>query len=83
MGIKTKYNIGDEVWFIHGDCCISGTICGVEKTYGKGKCYGKPRTGEEKILVCYCIETNKYPFALSGIKEERLFPTKEELLKSL
>ena len=82
MKIETKYNIGDEVWFIHGDRCRNGKICGMKHTYGIGKMFGKLYTGEEKVEIHYSVESSQYPCVLD-FKEEKLFPTKEELLKSL
>lgn len=82
MKIETKYNIGDEVWFIHGNRCSNGKICGMEHTYGIGKMFGKLYTGEEIVKIHYSVESPQYPFVLD-FEEEKLFPTKEELLKSL
>ena len=67
MTIKTKYNIGDEVWYIlKGNVyheIIDHIVIDVVKT------------GE--IYIYYNSE-GKFPH-----REDRLFPTKEELLKSL
>lgn len=68
MTIETKYNIGDEVWFIKDN---------------------KPQT-----IQVFCIEIIaastvskpciKYGFGnFERYTESHLFPTKEELLKSL
>lgn len=64
MTIETKYNIGDEVWFMHHS--------------------GFPRCDRvaaihimSDLSILYYLEVN-----LSR-EENELFPTKEELLKSL
>ena len=65
MTIKTKYNIGDEVWFIRNNKVTLGfvEIINIRHT-----------TFEEDIE--YYVLGNWY-------YESSLFPTKEELLKSL
>lgn len=83
MAIKTKYNIGDEVWLIEANKCISGKIIGFRHTYGIGHRYGCLYTGKESIKIQYSIEVPARIFNAVDIEENRLFPTKEELLKSL
>lgn len=70
MTIETKYNIGDEVWFQdHEEHPIKNDILGIEiETY------------KHKQLIKYLFEQDGFLFT---IYEEDLFPTKEELLKSL
>lgn len=63
MTIETKYNIGDEVWFMFQGKVQSGYIVSIT-IYGD------------------CIIYNMRAYCLS-FKESLLFPTKEELLKSL
>lgn len=65
MEIKTKYNIGDTVWFMHKNRCVSMKI--------------------ENINIEVKIKYIQYIFNESEIwiSEKYLFPTKEELLKSL
>jgi hypothetical protein len=67
MKIETKYNIGDEVWFRRGHLVVKGTITDIFLFKNEGK-----------IVIGYGI--NDYDHALT---ESQLFPTKEELLKSL
>lgn len=83
MTIETKYNIGDEVWLIEANKCISGKIVGFRHTYGIGHRYGLLYTGKESVNIQYSIEIPDRIFHAVDIEENRLFPTKEELLKSL
>ena len=69
MTIETKYNIGDEVWFYEGIVSTKGEIGSIDVTMT-----------EKKLLIRYDIIT---PIALYFLSEKKLFPTKEELLKSL
>lgn len=68
MTIETKYNIGDEVWFYSGTV-LKGKIGSIDITMT-----------ENHLLIRYDIIT---PIALYFLPEKDLFPTKEELLKSL
>lgn len=68
MTIETKYNIGDEVWTI-----IENKAC----KYPILSITAKKRTQTEGIEVMYYIGNCEWRY------EEELFPTKEELLKSL
>ena len=72
MQITTKYNLGQEVWFMKDNEIKHASIYDIPKIqvlysgrggYGTGITYGFNSLGE-------------YP-------EDRLFPTKEELIKSL
>lgn len=83
MIIETKYNIGDEVWLIDANKCTSGKIVGIRHTYGIGHRYGQLYTGKESVRIQYSIEISNRIFYAIDIEENRLFPTKEELLKSL
>lgn len=67
MIIETKFNIGQEVWFRKGHLVVKGTITDIFLF-----------KNEDKIVIGYGI--NDYDYALT---ESELFPTKEELLKSL
>lgn len=72
MKIETKYNLGQEVWI---SLCEKHTLCVIE-----GVVY-------YKLINLNCIYYKlviKNKSDCSFIKEENeLFPTKEELLKSL
>lgn len=65
MTIETKYNIGDEVWFMDG------------KRKKKGVIYCVFAFGS---FFFYQVQWND---TLYPVFEKYLFPTKEELLKSL
>ena len=64
MTIETKYNIGDEVWFMF-----------LNEPF-KSKVYAYIG-GKEKLYRC------KLFLQSCARREDKLFPTKEELLKSL
>lgn len=65
MTIETKYNIGDEVWFMCGSQIFCGRICCIVVWLHN---------------LSYKVE---FEMGLYGFIEDVLFPTKEELLKSL
>lgn len=68
MTIETKYNIGDEVWWLWlGSCVIaSGKVIGYRKA-------------KDRIIYAAISAADGTVY----IEVNRLFPTKEELLKSL
>ena len=70
MTIKTKYNIGDEVWYILGTSAHKGKVLGITFTKIDGT-----------LIGCYYNVSCGVSHAL--LYEKQLFPTKEELLKSL
>jgi hypothetical protein len=82
MTIETKYNIGDEVWFLEDNHAQNGVVTGLRFMYGKGEFFGMLIDHTEIVHTDYFLRGE---FIHSGcILEERfLFPTKEELLKSL
>jgi hypothetical protein len=72
MTIETRYDIGDEVWFI-----VNGRIAefivsqvSIVKT-------------EHNAYITYGLRTKNEPIITFDATEKFLFPTKEELLKSL
>lgn len=69
MTIETKFNIGDEVWMHLGNECICGKIIEL-------RIYVSKRRTQEIYEVFADDET----VSMLG---EGLFPSKEELLKSL
>ena len=71
MTIETKYNIGDEVWFIWENRAQRALIKGI-----------KHITADPEISVTYELDKMWYDAPLL-FREFALFPTKEELLKSL
>ena len=70
MTIETKYNIGDKAYWVGYDGWQEGEIMGVF-IYNRGIKYAiKEHEINNKIFLIY-------------VDEQDLFPTKEELLKSL
>jgi hypothetical protein len=71
MTIETKYNIGDEVWFMNENKVYVSFIEDV-----------RVKRNSKNTKIEYMVESmQKKDFGLK--KEQDLFPTKEELLKSL
>ena len=72
MTIETKYNIGDEVWFMWRNTIASGTVqfgmCSLNR--------------DSSITISYDVATNVISIPLA-CRESELFRTKEELLKYL
>jgi hypothetical protein len=80
MTIETKYNIGEKVYWLSPTKVSVSTIVGIY--YQDKPCWDVTLHSLEffkarKRQVTYLMRTG------SLIDEERLFPTKEELLKSL
>lgn len=74
MTIETKYNIGDEVWVMYENKAITAQV--IEMDVEIRDVFRGGVSAE-----CFCrIET---PHFTRQTHESRLFPTKEELLKSL
>jgi hypothetical protein len=69
MTIETKFDIGQEVWFMEEDEPNSDVILSIEINIYK-----------EKVFIEYLFANDSYPY---GLDESILFPTKEELLKSM
>lgn len=82
MTIETKYDIGDEVWFIEDNHAQRGKVTGLRYSYGKGEFFGMAISHKERVQTSYFLRKERIN---SGciLEEEFLFPTKEELLKSL
>ena len=70
MIIETKYNIGDEVWFMNDGEPTSERIVRIDVEQ-----YERKQFVECTVVLSDVILTSFY--------EQELFPTKEELLKSL
>ena len=71
MTIETKYNIGDEVYYKRFGEIYELKIKGVKFTKNPPICFTEYYVVEKDDNITICIA------------EELLFPTKEELLKSL
>ena len=70
MTIETKYNIGDEVWGVSYEEIWSGRITAITIYHA----FGMSRVD----YIVFVEEEKHFTF-----REQELFPTKEELLKSL
>ncbi len=71
MTIETRYNIGDKVWVYVLDEPYEVVIQGIE--------YTNYKTSKH---ILYYVSDDVYDFC-NKLCEDALFPTKEELLKSL
>lgn len=70
MTIETKFNIGDEVWFNALSTCKKGKVSAFEIfVFSDGS-----------VQITYSVEKSGFYWHR---QESALFPTKEELLKSL
>lgn len=67
MDIQTKYDIGDRVWYISSNKATDSDITGVNITVGEF----------EKTDIKYILHYDEL------LPENKLFETKEKLLKSL
>ena len=67
MKIETKYNIGDEVWFMFDGKPLNGKIA---------------KISEHTIKIRVRFKDSK-DYLFGRERGFKLFPTKEELLKSL
>ena len=75
MDIKTKYNIGDSVFFMNDNRVWQGEI----ESFDIG--FSQRSSGEKYITISYCVKTMF--FTDFSVAENKLFTTKEDLLKSL
>ena len=72
MKIETKYNIGDEVWFI-----ADGEICNEKITAIH------IHVTISEVYITYSCDDDIVGQTLNTAAEKYFYPTKEELLKSL
>lgn len=93
MEIKTKYNIGDELWFINNTKAIKGHIHHI-KIHIESKAEVKSgnkrdliKTGKRilsSLTIGYHMATDSSgAYFVKPTPENELFITKEELIKSL
>lgn len=73
MTIETRYNIGDKVWFMYNNSVKCEPIIKINALIEKDM-----NSTNIHITILYHL----YDYCTSYI-ESKLFPTKEELLKSL
>lgn len=85
MKIETKYNYGDKVWFMEGNKAISNNVTefSIDCNYSGGSdCVWGSTTFP--IAIRYHFKSIPSQSTRDLTKpEHQLFPTKEELLKSL
>lgn len=74
MTIETKYNIGDEVWLMYDNKAITAQV--IEMNVEISEDYLSGVSAD-----CWC--KIKCPHFTRKIHDAHIFPTKEELLKSL
>ncbi|MGL4779906.1 MAG: hypothetical protein ACRCXN_03635 [Bacteroidales bacterium] len=72
MTIETKFNIGDTVWYLYDNKVLQGVIVHIELQIDGNDSY------EEKCHIKAEHHQRQYMYYA-----EKLFPSKEELLKSL
>lgn len=72
MTIKTKYDIGQEVWVRTSEFSLFSTIKAIKAIHN---------ILYEEVVGIY--DYQYYVDCLGWIEEQEIFPTKEELLKSL
>lgn len=70
MTIETKYNIGDEVWLMYKNKAVSSSIFRIEVKVDL----------HLSVRIIYYLSGSS---CAEFYSEDKLFPTKEELLKSL
>lgn len=73
MTIETKFNVGDNIYFMFNNKITNGLINDI--IYRKGNQVGEG--------LFYSINILNYRITDCSFKEDLLFSTKEELLKSL
>lgn len=79
VNLKTKFNIGDEVWLEHWGELISSKILGVRVVSTDGLFYGF-KYERQKTTIAYTIMLGGIDLAKS---ENELFSTREELINTL
>lgn len=80
MEIKTKYNINDEVYFIHGNKIRYNKIYRIDIIIYEENDKVIPRI---KYTIDLGIKTGRVCDTITSREEEELFSTKEELIKSI
>ena len=80
MDIKTKYDIGQRVFFMSNNRVYEGIIKRIHIECQDEVDFVISPMGKS-VSVFYCVETPH--FTDFSVAEYKLFPTKEDLLKSL
>ena len=76
MTIETKYNIGDVVWFIDNNMATQSKIRSIVIEVGRVESIIKRH-------ILYRMYVDDIIRRIPLVRESDVFPTKEELLKSL
>ena len=71
MTIETKYNIGQEVWFVSKGKAVKDVVDMIHIHIGSYE------------HITYSFRSKRVLGLFETIQESNIFPTKEELLKSL
>jgi hypothetical protein len=74
MTVETKFNIGDEVWLMYDNMAITAQVIEMNVEI---------RENYLSVVNANCYCKIKSPHFTREIHDSRIFPTKEELLKSL
>lgn len=81
MKFETKYNLGDEVWFMYDNKALRGRILGIEANYSCSHFDNADIPQNVDYSVNYTVKICLgHSIRMSS---SELFPTKDELLKSL
>lgn len=80
MEIKTKYNVNDYVYFIHGNKIRYNKIYRIDITIYEENDKVIPKI---KYTIDLDIKTGRVCDTITSREEEELFATKEELIKNL
>lgn len=78
MEIKTKYSIGEKVFCINLNKIFDTQITAIRIAVDPAWKMGRPSPFVGRIEILYKVSSNSTEFS-----EQSLFPTREELLKSL
>lgn len=73
MNIETKFDIGQDVWYIHGGKARHSKVSYLEILYRNNR----------DMLIKYTLEKFEKLGVIPKMSEDRLFSTKEELIASL
>lgn len=76
MNIETKYNLGDNVWFMRNNVAVSGEIISIRTHSNGAKLFD-----QAMITIHYYISLSNGESV--DLLESRLFPDKPSLLTSL
>ena len=71
MIIETKYNIGDEVWVVSKGKAVKDVVDMIHIHIGRDE------------SITYSFRSKRVLGLFETIEESSIFPTKEELIKSL